>query len=303
MKKHVWIVGLLMVLCLAGLVPALANAAEPDQQALTDLLNNLDQKIKDADQRRVAHPKFLEELRALVKEYRAKIRVVFLSEDFSDGDYYNNPEWVVDSGTFRVTKNRRLLSEAAVETKPTPSAPAEKEKTTPLGGILKDILKTPAEEEKTPSTAPAAEEAQIYTLASIGPTFEVDLMLVSRSTRGFMELVLLGGDENVPYYRVIYRPSSSRERPIEIVRERDGKSFTIDAAQQYVSLDDNVPHRIQWIRDSQGRMRILIDEKEVLSTYEFYYQRNFTGLAFVNRGGTYEVGPIIVYQAQETKTQ
>ena len=303
MKKHLWIVGFLMVLCLAGLVPALANAAEPDQQALTDLLNNLDQKIKDADQRRVAHPKFLEELRALVKEYRAKIRVVFLSEDFSDGDYYNNPEWVVNSGTFRVTKNRRLLSEAAAETKPTPSAPAEKEKTTPLGGILKDILKTPAEEGKAQGTAPAAEEARIYTLASIGPAFEVDLMLVSRSTRGFMELVLLGGDENVPYYRVIYRPSSSRERPIEIVRERDGKSFTIDAAQQYVSLDDNVPHRIQWIRDSKGRMRILIDEKEVLSTYEFYYQRNFTGLAFVNRGGTYEVGPIIVYQAQETKTQ
>jgi hypothetical protein len=303
MKKHLWIVGLLMVLCLAGLVPALANAAEPDQQALTDLLNNLDQKIKDADQRRVANPKFLEELRALVKEYRAKIRVVFLSEDFSDGDYYNNPEWVVNSGTFRVTKNRRLLSEAAAEKPATTSAPAEKEKTTPLGGILKDILKTPTEEEKTPSTAPAAEEAQIYTLASIGPAFEVDLMLVSRSTRGFMELVLLGGDQNTPYYRVSYRPSASRERPIEIIRERDGKSFTIDAAQQYVSLDDNVPHRIQWIRDSKGRMRILIDEKEVLSTYEVYYQQNFTGLAFVNRGGTYEVGPIMVYQAQEAKTQ
>ena len=303
MKKHLWIVGLLMVLCLAGLVPALANAAEPDQQALTDLLNNLDQKIKDADQRRVAHPKFLEELRVLVKEYRAKIRVVFLSEDFSDGDYVHNPGWVVDSGTFRVTKNRRLLSEAAAETQSTTSASAEKEKTTPLAGILKDILKTPTEEEKTQGNAPTPKEAVIHALASIGPAFEVDLMLVSRSTRGFMELVLLGGDENVPYYRVIYRPSSSRERPIEIVRERDGKSFTIDAAQQYVSLDDNVLHRIQWIRDSKGRMRILIDEKEVLSTYEFYYQRNFTGLAFVNRGGTYEVGPIIVYQAQETKTQ
>ena len=118
-----------------------------------------------------------------------------------------------------------------------------------------------------------------------------------------MELVLLGGDQNVPYYRMIYRASTARERPIEIVRERDGKSFTIDAAPQFVSLDDNVPHRIQWIRDSMGRMRILIDEKEVLSTYEFYYQGNFTGLAFVNRGGIYEVGPIMVSQTQEAKTQ
>jgi len=301
MKKHVWIFGLLMVFCLAGLVPALANAAEPDQQALTDLLNSLDKKIKDADQRRVAHPKFLEELRALVKEYRAKIRVVFLSEDFSDGEYSHNPVWVVDSGTFRVTKGRRLLSEAAAETQSTPST--SEEKTSGLSGILKDILKTPPEEEKTSGTAPAAKTALIHTLASIGPAFEVDLTLVSRSTRGFMELVLLGGDQNVPYYRMIYRASTARERPIEIVRERDGKSFTIDAAPQFVSLDDNVPHRIQWIRDSMGRMRILIDEKEVLSTYEFYYQGNFTGLAFVNRGGIYEVGPIMVYQTQEAKTQ
>ena len=301
MKKHVWIFGLLMVFCLAGLVPALANAAEPDQQALTDLLNSLDKKIKDADQRRVAHPKFLEELRALVKEYRAKIRVVFLSEDFSDGEYSHNPVWVVDSGTFRVTKGRKLLSEAAAETQSTPST--SEEKTSGLSGILKDILKTPPEEEKTSGTAPAAKTALIHTLASIGPAFEVDLTLVSRSTRGFMELVLLGGDENVPYYRVIYRASASRERPIEIVRVRDGKSFTIDAAPQFVSLDDNVPHRIQWVRDSMGRMRILIDEKEVLSTYEFYYQGNFTGLAFVNRGGIYEVGPIMVYQTQEAKTQ
>ena len=297
MKKHVWIIGWVMVLCLAGLVPALASAAEPDQQNLTDLLNRLDQKIKDADQRRMAQPRFLEELRALVKEYRAKIRVVFLSEDFSDGEYSYNPRWVVDSGTFKVTKSRRLLSEAAAETQSTTSA--EQEKTSGLSGILKDILKTPTEEEKTQANAPEPKVGLIHTLTSIGPAFEVDLTLVSRSTRGFMELVLLGGDENVPYYRVVYRPSAARARPIEIIRERDGKSFTIDAAQQYVSLDDNVPHRFQWIRDSKGRMRILIDEKEILSTYEFYYQQNFTGLAFVNRGGTYEVGPMMVYQAQE----
>jgi hypothetical protein len=128
-------------------------------------------------------------------------------------------------------------------------------------------------------------------------------MLVSRSTRGSAEFVLLGGEQNAAYYRVIYRPSPSSERPIEIVRERDGKSFVIDTATQYPSLDDGVPHRIQWIRDSQGRMRILIDGKEVLATYEFYYQGNFTGFAFRNLGGTYEVGPIMVYQAQETKTQ
>lgn len=300
MKKQVWIVGLLVGLCLAGLVPASAKAADPDQQALSDLLNDLDQKIKDADQRMVAHPKFLEELRTLVKEYRAKIRVVFLNEDFSDGDYWNDPAWVVDSGTFRITKNRRLLSEVVAEAAPAAAAPAEK--TSPLAGILKEVLKIPTEEGKTSSTSSVPKEARIHTLLSIGSAFEVELTLVSRSTRGSVEWVLLGGDQNIPYYRVIYRPSPSRERPIEIVRERDGRSFVVDAATQYPSLDDGVPHRIQWIRDSQGQMRILIDGKEVLATYEYYYRGNFTGVALVNRGGTYEVGPIMVYQAQATKT-
>lgn len=299
MKTCATIIGLATVLCLIGLTPLWGVAAERDQQTLVELLDDLDQKIKEADQRMIAHPKFLEELRALVKGYRAKIRVVFLSDDFSDGDYVNNPKWIVDSGTFRVTKNRRLLSDASIET-PSTSSAAE-EKTTPLGGILKDILRTQPEEEKTESRTSAAREACIHTLASIGPAFEVDLVLVSRSTRGYMQLVLLGGEQNTPYYRLIYRPAVSRERPIEIVRDRDGRSFVIDTATQYVPLDDGAPHRIQWIRDSRGRMRVLIDEKEILSTYEFYYQQNFTGFAFVNRGGTYELGPLAVYQTQEKK--
>ena len=297
-KRHSWIVGLFLGLWLAGMVPASGYAAEPDRQAFTDLLNDLDQKIKDADSRMIAHPKFLEELRALVKQYRSKLRVVFLSDDFSDGDYGSNPRWTVDAGTFQLTSSRRLMSEAAAEP-PSATRPAQ-EKSSSLPGMLRDILKAPAEEEKAQAAAPM-EEARIHTMATIGPAFEVDLTLVSRSKGGRMEIVLLGGDPAIPYYRLLYRPSPSAERPIEIVRERDGKSYPVDTAKQYPALDDGAPHRIQWIRDSQGRMRVLVDGKEVLSTYEFLYRSNFTGLALVNRGGIYEWGPVMVYQAQETK--
>jgi hypothetical protein len=300
MRRRSWIVGLFLALWLAGMIPALGYAADADRQAFTDLLNDLDQKIKDADSRMIAHPKFLDELRALVKQYRSKLRVVFLSDDFSDGDYGSNPLWTVDSGTFQVTNGRRLMSEVAAE-RPSATRPAQ-EKMSPLTGVLRDILKAPAEEEQT-ETATTPREARIHTMATIGPGFEVDLGLVSRSTGGRMEIVLLGGDQTTPYYRMIYRASPSAERPIEVVRERDGKSYTVDIANQYPVLDDGAPHRIQWIRDSQGRMRIVVDGKEVLSTYEFFYRGNFTGLALVNRGGTYEWGPVMVYQAQETKVQ
>ena len=117
-----------------------------------------------------------------------------------------------------------------------------------------------------------------------------------------MEVILLGGNPAIPKYRMVYNATPSAERPIQIMRERDAKSYLIEAATQYPSLDDGIPHRIQWIRDSQGRMRVVVDGKEVISTYEIFYRNNFAGLALVNKGGTYEWGPIFIFQAQETKT-
>ncbi len=298
-KQWVWV---FVLAGSVGLLPIQGHGADTDRQTLEDLLRDLDQKIKDADNRMIAHPKFLDELRAMVKQYRSRLRVVYFSDDFSDGDYWNNPVWTVDAGTFQVSSNRRLLSDIPPE-RPSTTRPAQ-ERSSNLPGMLRDILKAPEEkEEEKPQGAAPMREARIHANATIGPAFEVELTLVSRSTMGRMEIVLLGGAPETPYYRLIYRTSPSAERPIEVARERDGKSFTVDTANQYPVLDDGAPHRIQWIRDSQGRMRVVVDGKEVLSTYEFFYRGNFTGLALVNRGGTYEWGPVAVYQAQETKVQ
>ena len=46
-------------------------------------------------------------------------------------------------------------------------------------------------------------------------------------------------------------------------------------------------------------MRVLVDDVEILSTVEFYYQANFTAFALINGGGTYEYGPIKILQAKK----
>ena len=66
---------------------------------------------------------------------------------------------------------------------------------------------------------------------------------------------------------------------------------------KYPSLDDGLPHRIQWIRDAQGNMKVLVDGQEVLSTVEFYYNKAFSGISLVNKGGAYEWGPINILEA------
>jgi len=301
MKIRRFVLLLLVWMCWEIALPVTGHAADADRQVLNALLTELEQRIGKADERMVAHPKFLEELRALVKQYRAKLRVVFLSDDFSDGDYRSNPAWVVDSGSFQVNASRRLSSEVVQERPATPKA--SKEKSSPLSGIFRDILSTPKGESKTEAPASVVKEARIHTLAQIGPAFEVDLTLVSRSSSGSMEIVLMGGTPPIPQYRMVYYPAPSAERPIEIIRERDGRSYKIESANQYPSLDDGIPHRIQWSRDSQDLLRVAVDGKEVLSTYDGFYKSPFAGLAFVNKGGTYEWGPILVLQALEAKTQ
>jgi hypothetical protein len=283
------------------LLPVIGHTADTDRQVLNALLTELEQRIEKAGERKVAPPKFLDELRAIVKQYRAKLRVVFLSDDFSDGDYRYNPAWVVDSGSFQVNASRRLSSEVVQER---PAAPqASKEKSSPFAGIIRDVLSSPKEKSETEASASVVKEARTHTLAQIGPAFEIDLTLVSKSSSGSMEIVLLGGTPPTPQYRMVYHSAPSAERPIEIIRERDGRSYQIDSANQYPSLDDGGPHRIQWSRDSQDRLRVAVDGKEVLSTYEGFYRSPFAGLALVNKGGTYEWGPILVLQAQEAKTQ
>ena len=57
--------------------PNLGYASDPgdaDRQALKELLTELEQKIQDADKRMIAHPKFLDELRALIDKFRGKLR-------------------------------------------------------------------------------------------------------------------------------------------------------------------------------------------------------------------------------------
>ena len=112
-----------------------------------------------------------------------------------------------------------------------------------------------------------------------------------------MEVMLMGGNPAVPRYRLVYHAAPSNTRPIEIIRERGGRQYTIESATQFPNLDDGAPHRIQWVRDDTGNMRVLVDDKEVLSTVEFYYRDDFSGLTLVNRGGDYEWGPIQVLQA------
>ncbi len=292
------IICLFLFLWLTALSPAVARAdasQDSNREALKSLLDELQSTIHDADKRMVAHPRFIEELQTLVDRYKARLREVFLYEDFTDGDYTKNPEWIIETGQFRITPGHALWCRVGAE-RPSQAASSQEDEE-PLSIILKEIVRSRQKKRRDKKPAQVEKEACIRTLVRIGPVFEVDFSFSSESEWGSMEVVLLGGSPAVPRYRLIYQAVPSRTRPIEIVRQRGSRHYTIESATQYPALDDGTPHRIQWIRDAEGKMRVIVDGVEVLSTVELFYRDDFAGIELVNRGGTYEWESIKVLQA------
>ncbi len=275
---------------------ARANVSEdPNRETLKSLLHELQSAIHDADKRMVAHPRFIEELQSLVDRYKARLREVFFFEDFTDGDYTKNPEWIIESGRFRVTPGHALWCRVEAESPTQEASSGEDEE--PLSIILKEIVRSREKRKRDKKTVPGKKKASIRTLVRIGPAFEVDISFTSESEWGSMEVVLLGGSPAVPRYRLTYKAAPSRKRPIEIVRDRGSRRYIIESATQYPALDDGTPHRMQWIRDAEGKMRVIVDGVEVLSTVELFYRDDFSGLKLINRGGSYEWETIKVLQA------
>ncbi len=280
-------------------------ASEPSNNTeLKAMISELENKIADEEERIVAHSKFLDELRALVVKYRSRLKELFFSDDFKDGNYTKNPEWIVKSGNFFIN-DAGQLSNSVIARVVEPEAEPEKDKSMEqeaIGLVLEGIFgskKKPEPERKPERPAQTIQPGIIYSKTSISPDFEIDIEFISKSEMGEMEIVLLGSENLTPRYRLNYKKNGSRNRPIEIIRENMGRKFIIGAAAKYPQIDDGKLHKIKWVRYKNGAMNVLIDNDIVLETHEVYFKNKFTGIEFENKGGTYQWESIEIYKASE----
>ena len=301
-----------------------ADGAEAEgTDALDALARELEALIDDAEKARAADPRFLQDLRDMIAAHVAEAapREALIRDDFSDGDYTDDPSWEVVNGEFSVEDKLGLrttipLSGADAETMriSLDTIMETKDELLDKGGELLDkgkdtvtdllsgektfgdLLGGDDDEEAKEDTGPAGPEPAVIVLdAEIPNAFalEVEMMSGIAHRDAQFEVDLFQGRGGASGYRLAYMAgddpgltlSRFSRRGAEVIGEHD------DA----LALEDGESHALALVRAGDGTMTAMVDGAELIRVKSSALEDAFDGLSLVNGGGDYAIRSIAVY--------
>ncbi len=261
-------------------------AVGQEDEKLNKFIKELNGLINDADRYRAADPKFIRDLRRLVRRYGNRFQVRLLSDDFSDGDFTRNPAWTVTAGRYWVERGYGLRSTPAL-------ARAEEQRSSrdqlrsALLGVLRDRMSEQNQDQK-----PTRGHAAIHVRQAITNSFSIRFELTSWEKRGQFELGTYQDGNDGIGYRLIYEPGAMP--PLRLTRASERGSSIIESYNQTLVLEDQKVHVFEWTRSRRGRMVVKVDGKELIRASDRATKNPFDGIVSINDGGDYVIRSITV---------
>jgi hypothetical protein len=253
-------------------------------QQMKSMITELKAKIAAAEQSQAASPDFLEDLKATVSKYEAmqtsggattSTPTKIFSDTFSDGDYTNNPTWKVSAGTWGIDQggtNYGLVSKVR---------PQKLNINNVLGALLNNSQSTGQNQ-----------FASIYTPVKIPNAFALKVTLTSKDKQGALNLGAYQGTSGSTLYRMVYQPGAAPG--IAIQKVTSAGAVTLGSLNSTVNLEDGKPHTLLFARNSQGKMSVRLDDKEVATATDTSIKGDMAGLLFINSGGAYYIRDVTV---------
>lgn len=302
-RRYPLLVGVAVAAVIAG--PALAqtkyapwqdpNAAKQSVQKSQALIDELNKLIDDAEKSRAADPRFLSDLRDLARRHERPWRVTLVSDDFSDGNFTQNPVWKVTAGKFWIEKGYGLRG-TATETQPTSDGQkkvrGEDVATQLLGSILNQALGGRQEGQQQTAAPPASPRAAISLPRRISNAFALRLEMNSWKEEGRLEIGPYQGAQPVAGYRLVYRSGGTPS--LQLVRVSSRGTTVLVSDPKSVKLEDRRNHVVEWTRDRAGVMVVRIDGSERIRANDNGFRDDFSGFQLVNVGGDYTLGRITI---------
>ena len=293
--------------------------------ALEALARELEALIDEAENARAADPHFLQDLRDKIAAHVADAapREALIRDDFSDGDYTDDPRWEVVSGDFSVdrrlglrttiplsgaeTETLRLSLDTILDTKEELLDDAgelfDKGKDT-VGDLLSgekklsDLLGGGGEEAKEDTGPAGPEPAEIVLEAEIPNAFALELEIMSGMVHkdAQFEIDLFQGRAGAAGYRLSYLPGDDPGLLLSRFGRRSAE--VIGEHEDALTLEDGQSHTVALVRESDGTMTATVDGSELIRVKSSALEDPFGGVSLVNGGGDYAIRSIAIYGDQ-----
>ena len=299
---------------------------EGDEAAQSSALDALAQELKalieEAARASAADPRFLQDLRDRIAAHVADVRprTALVRDDFSDGDYTDDPRWTVVSGSFSVDRGRGLLTAVPLAKARGSGSDDPLDALLDTGGAilegtgelldsganalddllsgemkLDDLLGGGARDAKEDTGPAGPEPAEIALAAAIPNAFALELEMTSRSAGkgALLEIDLFQGGAGAAGYRLAYRPGSLAA----LVLSRFGRRgvVVIGEYRDKLQLEDGQSHTVALVRAGDGTMTASVDGSEVIQVKSSAFKDPFDGVSLVNGGGDYAIRSVAVY--------
>ena len=290
--------------------------------ALEAFARELEALIDEAENARAADPRFLQDLRDKIAAHVADAapREALIRDDFSDGDYTDDPRWEVVSGDFSVDRRLGLrttipLRGAAAETSRLSldtirdkgdelldkgGELLDKSKDT-IGDLLSgekklsDLLGGGGEEAKEDTGPAGPEPAEIVLETEFPNAFALELEIMSGMAHkdAQFEIDLFQGRAGAAGYRLSYLPGDDPG----LLLSRFGRRSTevIGEHEDALTLEDGQSHTVALVRESDGTMTATVDGSELIRVKSSALEDPFGGVSLVNGGGDYAIRSIAIY--------
>ena len=264
-----------------------AQANQTSDQKLQKLVTDLNALIKKAEDANAADPNFLADLKKLSAQYPVVAAaaalggpgVVFLYDNFADGNYTANPVWKVSAGTWKVdTKGSTIGLSSTI-------GQAASNKVTG-NDVLKAILGVQQQEQ------PASTYASIYTAVPMSNVFKMSIKFVSGNKNGPLNIGPYQGASASSAYRLVYQPGN--ETGFVLQRVIGNQVTQVGAYNDPVNLEDGKVHELKWQREATGKMRVYLDGQQLIIATDTKIAGNLDGWLNINQGGSYWIREIKV---------
>jgi len=192
--------------------------------------------------------------------------VVYLRDDFADGEYLSNPSWNVRQGQFTVDPAfglRPFSPEAAEPAQVTPQA------------LLQYLIGDGKPETPVPTGDSGASLIEAQT--DIGNAFSLVTTITDHGGEGAAHFIMHQGGANWLGYRLELRAGP---RPLVVLARRGSSGYKDIMKVEAPAFTSGKPHQLRWARLDDGQMFVLIDGRPIITARDTVFRQGWKGFAY-----------------------